>query len=482
MMGAFSFRKNPRDATTDFLKKSARVFRTALIEPHSVDEDCRRREFILNVILVGSIGMLLLLDASIIYHVIGSGSQYKDISPITFSCIPLFFMGLHALSRRGWFVPASYLLIATYFASDSYAVWRWGANLPAALLAYAMTIIIAGILINTRFGFFMTALTTAFITPLWHLQVHGILAVQEQKIDGGDGIVFGTLYAVIMIVAWLSNREIERSLARARTSERDLQHERDFLEVRVKERTEELRKEQFEKIEQVNQFAKFGQLASGLFHDMLNIMNALSMKMDLRDSNGSGIKKEDAASRETTSTATKQIEQFMQAIRKQLNRQESAELFSLDDSIGQVIQLLSYKANREGVHIIFEPADTRVIRHFGNPFKFHQIMFNLILNAIEAHETIPRESGKNRSVVVRTEEKDGNAIITVKDRGCGMAQAVQKKIFEPFFSTKAEPKGMGIGLASVKKIVEDDFSGTISAESEVGNGTVFTVKFPMKTG
>ncbi len=479
-MDASPLKPNPRKTIGCFVKKSTGVLYAALIEPHAADEDSRRPEYILNVILTGSIALLLLLDASIIYHVIGMGSRYRGISPVAFSCIPLFFACLHVLSRRGRFTLASYLLIATYFASDSYAVYRWGVYLPTALLGYAMTIIIAGILIDTKFGFFLTALTTIFITPLWYLQANGLLSFQPQNINGSDGVVFGALYAVIMIITWLSNRETGRSLARARKSEQELQHERDSLEIRVGNRTRELRKAQFEKMEQVNQFAKFGQLASGLFHDMLNIMNTLSLTIDLRSGDENPASTESRLAAGNASATTKQIEQFMVAIRKQLNRQECDERFSIMESIEQVIQLLSYKAHREGVRIAFEHGKIPDIIHFGNPFKFHQIMFNLILNAIESHEMTSRESGRERAVTVSVEKREPTVVIHVSDRGCGIEQTVGEKIFEPFFSTKIEPKGMGIGLASVKKIVEEDFGGTIAITDNDGGGSIFTVTLPAR--
>jgi signal transduction histidine kinase len=375
---------------------------------------------------------------------------------------------------------ASYLLIATYFASDSYAVYRWGVYLPTALLGYAMTIVIAGILIDTKFGFFLTALTTLFITPLWYLQANGMLTFQPQNINGSDGVVFGALYAVIMIITWLSNRETGRSLARARKSEQELQHERDSLEIKVENRTRELRKAQFEKMEQVNQFAKLGQLASGLFHDMLNIMNTLSLTIDLRDEDKNPMPTESRSSAGNTSTTTKQIEQFMVAIRKQLHRQECDERFSIAESIDQVIQLLSCKAHREGVRIAFEHEGIPDIVYFGNPFKFHQIMFNLILNAIESHETTGREPGRERAVRVSVEERESAVAMRVSDRGCGIDKTVREKILDPFFSTKKEPKGMGIGLASVKKIVEEDFGGTITVTDNDGVGSVFAVTFPTR--
>ena len=463
-MGASSLQKTTSEIKTGLFRRSASLFYNRLIAPRSIDEDAKRREYILNVILAGSIILLFLLDASILYHFIGQRSHYTDVSPITFSFIPLFFVFLLALSRRGFFVPASYLLIATYFLSTSYAVYRYGVYLPTALLGYAMVIVISGILVSTRFGFFMTALTTFFITPLWYLQVHGILHFQKQNIDGSDGIVFGAIYAIIMLVTWLSNREIERSLQRARKSERELKQERDLLEITVEERTRELGQAQFEKVEQLYRFAEFGQMASGLFHDMVNVLNAVSLRA------------EDSPA--TTVGATEQIETFLQAIRRQLDHRRSIELFSLADGIEQVIGLVSYKAHKEHVRIVFGPKPGTTITHFGDPFQFQQVILNLVVNAIESY-SLPTKNTRNRIVSITIKQSDGSAMIKVQDEGCGIAPDIQSKIFDPFFSIKTKDNGTGIGLATVKKIVEKEMKGKIIVESEPEKGTVFTVTFPL---
>ncbi|MEO1548774.1 MAG: sensor histidine kinase, partial [Bacteroidota bacterium] len=65
--------------------------------------------------------------------------------------------------------------------------------------------------------------------------------------------------------------------------------------------------------------------------------------------------------------------------------------------------------------------------------------------------------------------------ISVADNGVGIADEVKEKIFEPKFTTKTS--GMGLGLGMVKNIVEN-YHGTIDFTSQVGKGTVFTVKFP----
>lgn len=119
-----------------------------------MDEDLQRKEHILNIILVGSIVMLAILDASVLFYSIRDGAAYSGIPFAVFSVLPAFFIFLYILSRRGFASVASYLLIAAYLASDSYAAYRWGVGMQMVLIAYALIIVMATILCGTKFGFF----------------------------------------------------------------------------------------------------------------------------------------------------------------------------------------------------------------------------------------------------------------------------------------------------------------------------------------
>jgi signal transduction histidine kinase len=281
-----------------------------------------------------------------------------------------------------------------------------------------------------------------------------------------------------MAIAWLSNREIERSLMRARRSEQELKDERDLLEIKVEERTHELREVEFEKTKQLHRFAEFGQLASGLFHDILNLLNALSIRIERRPDKDVHEDARTRASLEEALDTTRQIENFMHAVRKQLEQKDSYESFSIVDAVGQAIQLLSYKARRENVRIDFPHNEDADIPYLGNPFKFHQILVNLLLNAIESYEGLPKNDGRERVVLVTLGRGAGTVTMKVEDHGCGIAPAIREKIFEPFFTTKSKDKGVGIGLATVKKIVTEELHGTITVASVEGRSSAFTITFP----
>lgn len=447
-----------------------------LIAPLSADEDLARREYVLNVILASSIILLSLIDVLMWFERVILGPADTGVSPLTFAIIPVFFVVILALSRRRHPVVAAYLLVAMYLVSDGYALYRWGADLPTALLGCALIIMISGILINARFGFFTTSLIAAYLVALRYLQTNHIITAEDWRNNSAtiDAVAYVIIFLIITTVAWLSNREIEKSLGRARQSEAALTEERDSLEVKVEERTRELREAEFEKVKELYRFAEFGQLASGLFHDILNVLNAVSLRLEqpARDTTRS-------LDNKTAEKTTREIERFVQGMRKQLDHREARESFSLAEGIDQALQLISYKALAEGVQIEFDHETADAFLYFGNPFKFHQLIINLTLNAIDAYAPIPKNDLRRRIVAISLARETNAIVFRIIDHGCGIPAAIREKIFEPFFTTKSGHQGTGIGLASVKKIVEDDFHAAISLKSVGGYGSTFTINLPL---
>ena len=108
---------------------------------------------------------------------------------------------------------------------------------------------------------------------------------------------------------------------------------------------------------------------------------------------------------------------------------------------------------------------------YGDKDQLVRVMNNIINNAIQA---IPEE--RHPQIRVRLEQKEGEVIISVSDNGCGIAEEQGDKIFEPRFTTKT--KGMGLGLAMVKNII-DGFGGKVWYNSKLGVGTTFYISLPV---
>lgn len=108
--------------------------------------------------------------------------------------------------------------------------------------------------------------------------------------------------------------------------------------------------------------------------------------------------------------------------------------------------------------------------------KLSQVFLNLLINASHAMDERDLE---DRCITVRTWAEGANAFVEIKDTGKGIAPENLKRVFEPFFSTKSIGVGSGLGLSICRNIVLE-FGGDIRVESELGKGTRFIVRLPVR--
>jgi signal transduction histidine kinase len=109
-----------------------------------------------------------------------------------------------------------------------------------------------------------------------------------------------------------------------------------------------------------------------------------------------------------------------------------------------------------------------------DPGRLHQMLTNLLRNAVQALDT----TGGNIEIALREDADRGRAVILVSDDGPGIDEEIRENIFEPYFTTKAERRGTGLGLATVRSIV-DQHAGSIAVASRPGRGTIFEIHLPL---
>lgn len=465
-----------------------KAFLRAYILPKSLNEDRARVEFILNILL--STGVILTFVPFVfnicrwVLHLktsVMSGTAFANF---------LYFLGLYLLARRGYLRTVSILLVTTFFLLANLMALRWGVDLNMALLADVLAIVVGGILMDARKAFLMALLVAVSLYVIGALQSKGFIAVDRSWRTAelwtlGEVTIFSLVFFMIATVSWLSNREIAKSLKRARTSEEELKNERDSLELKVEVRTQELRELQAEKIAQLYRFAEFGRLSAGIFHDLISPLSALSLSVEQSVSLGErdGISSKEAKeSLGRAVRAARKMEDLVVSVRKQLAREQTKAKFSLCEEIELVIDMLSYRARQERVNIVFSSDENIFL--YGDPVKFNQVLLNLITNAIDAYAELKLGSGSLnsstnvlREVRVNLEKKQDRVLLSITDQGAGIPAELLSKIFEVFFTTKTD--GHGIGLSMTKRIVEKDFSGSIEVKSRVGVGTSFHVSLPV---
>jgi signal transduction histidine kinase len=110
----------------------------------------------------------------------------------------------------------------------------------------------------------------------------------------------------------------------------------------------------------------------------------------------------------------------------------------------------------------------------------NQVFLNLLINAAHAIKDRREPDGKKGVIGVRTRREADHVVISISDTGCGIPENIHDKIFEPFFTTKEVGRGTGQGLAIARTIVVERHSGSITFDSEVGRGSTFHIRLPIR--
>lgn len=447
---------------------------TLLIKPRAQTEDNQRREFILNFLILGSLGLSFIAFLMTLVGAFVMGPNYQGTPPLILLVICLFFGLLLVLSRVQYHKLVAYVFITLYFSLATMTLLLWGISLPQGLLMYAMLIVIAGIVVSSRFAFGVTFVIAASLIGISYLHTRGVIQPnlfwigQTPKVS--DAIVFIVSLGVITLVSWLSNREIEKSLKRARRSEAALQKERDLLEIRVEERTQALKKEQADKIEKLTAFAEMGQNAAGLIHDLANPLSTVSFSLEqLNEQDRTELS-------QRALQATDYMKHFLKSVRSQLQNQQELVVFSVAEEIDHAFEIVAYRARKATV-TLKKPEMADSLKLYGDPAKFSRLIANLLSNAIDAYAAC-KQPKRDKTVRVEIQEQKDSLVILVQDWACGIPKHIQSKIFDPFVTTKSTDQGTGIGLATAKRVVEG-FDGTITFETKQGEGTTFIVSLPL---
>jgi PAS domain S-box-containing protein len=156
-------------------------------------------------------------------------------------------------------------------------------------------------------------------------------------------------------------------------------------------------------------------------------------------------------------------------------RSDRARLDSMVDLAAVVANAITLMRAEIGKHT--NAFSLQVIEHLppvkGSAQKLEQVVINLLLNALQSLN----ERGQCVTVAIEFDEKSDQCLLKVSDEGAGMSEEVMNRITEPFFSTKLDRGGTGLGLYISNSIIREH-KGTIVFTSEPGAGTTVTVRLP----
>jgi two-component system NtrC family sensor kinase len=252
------------------------------------------------------------------------------------------------------------------------------------------------------------------------------------------------------------------------------------LETKVQQRTEQL-KIMNQKLFQSDRLASLGQLAASVAHEINNpIAGVLNLSMLIER-----ILKEDGIPPERVEEVRRYLVQISSETTRvgrivgdllAFSRRSSPQRMLADFNaiISRTVSIIDHKLKLANVELELQ-LDENLPKIKCDNSQIQQVIVNLVMNASEA--THNRDHGK---VTVRTTTNTNRESIRleVKDNGDGIPKEYLAKIYDPFFTTKGEGKGVGLGLAVVYGIVESH-GGDIEVDTKIGEGTIFHVDLPI---
>ncbi|UCF99352.1 MAG: cache domain-containing protein [Spirochaetaceae bacterium] len=244
----------------------------------------------------------------------------------------------------------------------------------------------------------------------------------------------------------------------------------------LRERDRSQRAESELKLLQSEKQASVGRLAAGVAHEINNpltgVLTFTHMLLRREDIND-----EIRADLQTIADSTERVRRIVKGL-LDFSRQTKIEAAPTDINvlIEQTLPLVANQALVKGVIFCFDPGKDIPPRTLDRN-QVQSVILNIILNAIDA-----TDKGGHINIYTRlvTTADHGKAIeVEISDTGCGIPTQNLDKLFDPFFTTKEVGRGTGLGLSVSLGIIERH-GGTIRVRSTVGEGSVFTIAFPLE--
>ena len=287
-------------------------------------------------------------------------------------------------------------------------------------------------------------------------------------------------FNVMLQVLSASKRDVEKSALKledeVKRKTQELQELNKNLQKSVDKQVIEIRKKDQALMQQAK-MAAMGEMIGAIAHQWRQPLNVLGLNIQLLI---------DMA--EDKQCSVEEVEVFVEKNMKTINfmsntiddfrnffrEDKEKKMFNVKDAIESIISLQKDQLKNHNIELILElhPIDI-----FGFRNEFIQVILNIISNARDAIDENNIENGK---ISIRNEKVDENLKIVIQDNGGGVPLDVVNRVFEPYFTTKEQGKGTGMGLYMSKEILEH-MQGTITCKN-VNDGAMFEIIMPINGG
>lgn len=237
-------------------------------------------------------------------------------------------------------------------------------------------------------------------------------------------------------------------------------------------------KEQEQLLIQQTRLAAMGEMIGNIAHQWRQPLNALGLILqnlkfsyEIGELDEKMIDKSVKKATLLTENMSKTIDDFRNFFRPN----KAKENFKINEGITKAVELIESTFEHNNIKLEKDFVSSE-IEFFGFANEFSQVILNLLTNAKDA---VLENKIENPLIIIQTKIDDKYIYISIKDNGLGIKDEIINKIFEPYFTTKDEGKGTGIGLYMSKIIIENNMNGKIEVKNEQ-NGANIIIKLPIK--
>ncbi len=220
--------------------------------------------------------------------------------------------------------------------------------------------------------------------------------------------------------------------------------------------------------------AAMGKFSAAVAHGLKNPIhsihsNAEALEGEIGTQSSGPVQRTLVSIREEAMRADRIVNDLMRFARKE--KAPSATI-DLADHLRRTIEHQAGYLKQRGISLHTRISDVP-LTGLADADRIYELVVNLIQNAADA-----MDGASVKRLEVECSRHDSRAVLVIRDTGSGMGPEAREHLFEPFFTTKAAGKGTGLGLAVCHGIVMNH-GGQIKVESEIGQGTAFTIELPL---
>ncbi len=380
---------------------------------------------------------------------------------------------LHKINTAGKVIKR--LLLYNYFVAF-FVASTWG-MLPWLSFIYVpqyfdlMLAIMTGLILGSM-GTLISVFSLLFIfTTTIVLFMLAILIYSHTD----NHLLYAIFYTLLYFVFITSSYKYYETLKKSISLQNSLEHLNKFLEKRVHAEVKK-NQEQQELLFRQSRMAQMGEMIGNIAHQWRQPLNALNLVIqniyylhvdDLLDD------KQLKASMDKATRLTNSMSKTIDDFRNFYSDDKESVAFNVAQSILKSIEIIeaSYRHNNITIEKDFDETLTII----GQSSELSQVILNILSNAKDA---LLSNKINKPYVKIITLIQNNALVITIQDNGGGIDDVVMGRIFDPYFSTKAEGEGVGVGLYMSRQIISN-MEGTLEAFNH-GNGALFKITFKHK--